>query len=74
VRAFCAEHGIAYRETGFLASCAQVLRHLHTVGSSLGPELELLSRPRPATSLAGRIPVSSRRALSPRGYATVEVP
>jgi fatty acid desaturase len=39
VRAFCARHGIAYRESGFVASYAQVLRHLHTVGS-LRPELE----------------------------------
>jgi Fatty acid desaturase len=40
VRAFCAQHGIAYREAGFFASCAQVLRHLHTVGGSPRPELE----------------------------------
>ena len=40
VRAFCAEHGIAYYETGFFASYAQVLRHLHAVGGSLRPELE----------------------------------
>ena len=39
VRAFCAQHGIAYRETGFFASYSQVLRHLHAVGS-LRPELE----------------------------------
>jgi fatty acid desaturase len=39
VRAFCARHGIPYRESGFAASYAQVLRHLHTVGS-LRPELE----------------------------------
>jgi fatty acid desaturase len=39
VRAFCARHGIAYLESGFAASYAQVLRHLHTVGS-LRPELE----------------------------------
>ena len=39
VRAFCEQHGIAYRESGFIASYAQVLRHLHTVGS-LRPELE----------------------------------
>jgi fatty acid desaturase len=40
VRAFCEQHGIAYREVGFCASYAQVLRHLHTVGGSLHPELE----------------------------------
>jgi len=40
VRAFCAEQGIAYRDSGFFASYAQVLRHLHTVGGSLRPELE----------------------------------
>jgi hypothetical protein len=39
VRAFCAQHGIAYRDSGFLASYAQVLQHLHTVGSLL-PGLE----------------------------------
>src|SRR6185312_14695508 len=39
VRAFCAQHGIAYRDSGFFASYAEVLRHLHTVGS-LRPELE----------------------------------
>ena len=36
----CAEQGIAYRDSGFFASYAQVLRHLHTVGGSLRPELE----------------------------------
>jgi fatty acid desaturase len=40
VRAFCEQHGIAYREVGFFASYAQVLRHLHAVGGSLRPELE----------------------------------
>jgi fatty acid desaturase len=40
VRAFCAQHGIAYHETGFFASYAQVLQHLHTVGGSPRPELE----------------------------------
>jgi fatty acid desaturase len=40
VRAHCAEHGIAYHETGLLASYGQVLRHLHTVGAPLRPELE----------------------------------
>ncbi|MBV2366007.1 fatty acid desaturase family protein [Streptomonospora nanhaiensis] len=40
VRAFCARHGIAYHETGLLDSYAQVLRHLHTVGGPLRPELE----------------------------------
>jgi fatty acid desaturase len=40
VRAFCEQHGIAYCETGFFASYAQILRHLHTVGGSLRPELE----------------------------------
>lgn len=40
VRAFCEAHGIAYRQTGLVASYVQVLRHLHTVGRSLRPELE----------------------------------
>ncbi|MGI9009431.1 MAG: fatty acid desaturase family protein [Streptosporangiaceae bacterium] len=40
VRAFCAERGIAYRETGFIGSYAQVLRHLNMVGGSLRPDLE----------------------------------
>ena len=39
VRAFCAQHGVAYRDSGFFASYAEVLRHLRTVGS-LRPELE----------------------------------
>jgi len=40
VRAFCAQHGIAYRETGLFASYAEVLRHLHAVGGPVRPELE----------------------------------
>jgi len=40
VRAFCEQHGIAYRQTGLFASYGQVLRHLHAVGGSLRPELE----------------------------------
>ena len=38
VRAFCAQRGIPYAETGLLASYAQVLRHLHTTGRTVGPE------------------------------------
>jgi fatty acid desaturase len=38
VRAFCAQHGIPYTQTGLLASYAQVLRRLHTTGRSAGPE------------------------------------
>ena len=33
-------NGSAYRQVGFFASYGQVLRHLHTVGGSLRPELE----------------------------------
>jgi fatty acid desaturase len=40
VRAFCDARGVAYHQTGLIASYAQVLRHLHTVGGSLRPELE----------------------------------
>jgi fatty acid desaturase len=40
VRAFCQQHGIAYREAGFFDSYRQVLRHLNTVGGPLRPELE----------------------------------
>jgi fatty acid desaturase len=40
VRAFCAQHGIPYHETGLFHSYAQVLRHLHQVGGPLRPELE----------------------------------
>jgi fatty acid desaturase len=40
VRAFCEAHGVAYHETGLIASYVQVLRHLHTIGGSLRPELE----------------------------------
>ncbi|MEV6490554.1 acyl-CoA desaturase [Actinoplanes sp. NPDC051633] len=32
VRAFCAEHGISYLETGLIASYAQALRHLDDIG------------------------------------------
>jgi len=38
VRAFCAQRGIPYSETGLLASYAQVLRHLHATGRTAGPE------------------------------------
>jgi len=38
VRAFCAQRGIPYSETGVLASYAQVLRHLHTTGQTADPE------------------------------------
>ena len=38
VRAFCAQHGIPYTQTGLLASYAQVLRHLHTTGRTASPE------------------------------------
>jgi len=38
VRAFCAQRGIPYSETGLLASYGQVLRHLHTTGRKPGPE------------------------------------
>jgi fatty acid desaturase len=40
VRAFCQQHGIAYRQTGVFASYGQVLRHLHAIGGPLRPELE----------------------------------
>ncbi len=40
VRAFCQARGVPYHETGLIASYVQVLRHLHTAGSSLRPELE----------------------------------
>jgi hypothetical protein len=40
VRAFCEARGVGYRQTGLFASYAQVLRHLHTVGGCLRPELE----------------------------------
>jgi fatty acid desaturase len=33
VRAFCAEHGIPYAQSGLLASYAQVLRHLDAAGT-----------------------------------------
>lgn len=35
VRAYCAELGLAYHETGLVASYAQVLRYLHAVGAPL---------------------------------------
>jgi fatty acid desaturase len=38
VRAFCAQRGIPYAQSGLLASYAQVLRYLHTTGRATGPE------------------------------------
>jgi fatty acid desaturase len=35
VRAYCAEIGVAYEETGLLNSYGQALRHLHDVGTGL---------------------------------------
>jgi fatty acid desaturase len=35
VREFCADHRIAYRETGIVRSYAEALRHLHEVGAPL---------------------------------------
>jgi fatty acid desaturase len=35
VRDYCAEHGIAYEETGLIDSYGQALRHLHEVGAPL---------------------------------------
>jgi fatty acid desaturase len=35
VRAFCAEIGVPYAETGLLASYGEALRHLHAVGAPL---------------------------------------
>jgi fatty acid desaturase len=35
VRQFCADHGIAYYETGTFRSFAEALRHLHDVGAPL---------------------------------------
>jgi fatty acid desaturase len=40
VQAHCTQHGITYHETSLANSYAQVLRHLHTVGGPLRPELE----------------------------------
>ncbi|MEV0407101.1 acyl-CoA desaturase [Actinoallomurus sp. NPDC050550] len=36
VRAHCEQHGISYTETSLARSYAEVLRHLHTVGSAAG--------------------------------------
>jgi fatty acid desaturase len=40
VRSFCAQHDVAYSETGLFHSYALVLRHLHEVGGPLRPDLE----------------------------------
>jgi fatty acid desaturase len=40
VRAFCAQRGIPYCQTGLLASYTQVLRHLHTAGRPVPQERE----------------------------------
>jgi fatty acid desaturase len=36
VKAFCHQHGVAYRETTLWRSNAQALRHLHEVGRPAG--------------------------------------
>jgi hypothetical protein len=61
VRAFCAQHGIAYRDSGFFASYAEVLRHLRTAGSP---------RPESSTERAGlraalRSPDPARLTVGP---------
>jgi hypothetical protein len=35
VRAFCADRGVPYAQSGLLASYRDVLRHLHDVGAPL---------------------------------------
>jgi hypothetical protein len=35
VKAYCAELGIEYTESGLIASYAQALRHLHLAGAPL---------------------------------------
>jgi fatty acid desaturase len=35
VKAFCERHNLCYHEQGFVASYAQVLRHLHAVGAPI---------------------------------------
>jgi fatty acid desaturase len=37
VRAFCAEHGLAYSQASLFGSYAQAIRHLHAVGAPLRP-------------------------------------
>ena len=37
VRAFCAQHGLAYVEASLVGSYVQALRHLHAVGAPLRP-------------------------------------
>ena len=46
VRAYCAELGVAYEETGLVDSYAQALRHLHDVGAELREAHSLVRRPR----------------------------
>jgi fatty acid desaturase len=50
VAAFCAEHGVPYRETTLLGSYAQALRHLHATGKltrtgAVGTTAAALARP-----------------------------
>jgi fatty acid desaturase len=52
VRRFCAERGVPYLETGLLASYAQGLRHLHTVGRAAVP---------------AAVPAAVRTAVQPTG-------
>jgi fatty acid desaturase len=37
VRAFCAQRGLAYSESGVFGSYGEALRHLHQVGAPLRP-------------------------------------
>jgi fatty acid desaturase len=62
VRAFCAQRGLPYSETGLLASYVQVLRHLHITGRTAGPE------PAADTAIAGP------DATSEPGHAEDSVP
>jgi len=67
VRAFCAQRGIPYSETGLLASYAQVLRHLHTTGQTADPEPA--ADPAAADLDAARDPGHAEDSLGPAPQA-----
>ncbi|HVA24932.1 MAG TPA: acyl-CoA desaturase [Chloroflexota bacterium] len=49
VRAFCAEHGLPYRETPFLTTYGEIFRHMRGVSRTM-TRLAAGSAPRPATA------------------------
>ena len=70
MRAFCAQRGIPYSETGLLVSYVQVLRHVHTTGRAAGPEpaADTAAAGPGATAEPGHAEDSLRRAPQTGAY------